>query len=156
MNREGDNSNETVDQVNAPLFLRRHESEPVGAAPGEASGSGDASKPPPLLSSARDAQAEQQQQQQQHSTELESQGDQAFKSEALHDEHELKGKRKAETGKSTGETAAAAKKGARKSWKKPKVRCFIADAFLRRVTCRYTRSSSATVHSITTVLILLP
>jgi hypothetical protein len=131
MNREGDNSNETVEQVNAPLFLRRHESEPEGAAPGDASGRGDASKAPPVLSSARDAQAEQQ-----HRTDLESQGGAAFKSESPHDEQEFKGKRKAETGKGTGETAASAKKGARRSWKKPKVRCFIALAFRRRVTCR--------------------
>jgi hypothetical protein len=121
MNREGDNSNETVEQGNAPLFLRRHESEPEGTA---ASGSGDAAstaKPAPAVSSAGDAQ------QQQHETDAESRGEEAHKSPP-NEPPPLKGKRKAEAGKGAGEAGkgagepGAAKKGARKSWKKPKVR----------------------------------
>jgi hypothetical protein len=114
MNRGGDNSNETVEQANAPLFLRRHESEPEGAA---ASGAGDAAsatKPAPAVSSAGDAQ------QQPHDTDAESRGDEALKSPP-NEQPPLTGKRKAEVGKGAGEPGAATK-GARKSWKKPKVR----------------------------------
>ena len=119
MNRDGDNSNETAEQVNAPLFLRRHESEPDGAP---ASGAG--AKLAPNVSSAGDAQL-------QHETDAESHGDEASNSPPR--AQQLKGKRKAETSKPAGDPAAA-KKGARKSWKKPEVRsaCACADTILSR------------------------